>query len=67
MLRGGIKSHIQLNNPNFKPLEFKGFRKEAGRNAFALSPKKWIEATDAISLQSKSGRYEGTLVRIING
>ena len=54
----------QLNNPDFKPLEFEGFRKEAGRNAFVLSPKKWIEATDAIGLRSKSGRYGGTLAHM---
>ncbi len=38
----------QLYNPNFKPTEFEGFRMQAGLNAFTLSPKKWIEATDAI-------------------
>jgi hypothetical protein len=31
-----------LYNPNFKPLEFEGFRREAGLNAFTLSPQKWI-------------------------
>ena len=50
----------QLNNENFKPLEFEGFRNEAGANAFTLSPKKWIEATNAIGIISKSGRYGGT-------
>ena len=49
-----------LNNPNFKPLEFEGFKKEAGLNAFTLSPKKWIESTNAIGIISKSGRYGGT-------
>ena len=49
-----------LNNPNFKPLEFEGFKKEAGLNGFTLSPKKWIENTNAIGLISKSGRYGGT-------
>jgi hypothetical protein len=49
-----------LYNPEFKPLEFEGFKKEAGLNAFTLSPKKWIESTDAIGLISKSGRYGGT-------
>jgi hypothetical protein len=49
-----------LYNPNFKPLEFEGFRKEAGLNAFTLSPQRWIEATNAIGLISKSGRYGGT-------
>ncbi|MEO4994771.1 KilA-N domain-containing protein, partial [Bacteroides xylanisolvens] len=34
-----------LYNPHFKPLEFEGFRKEAGLNAFTLSPQKWIETT----------------------
>ena len=27
-----------LHNPNFNPLEFERFRKEAGLNAFTLSP-----------------------------
>lgn len=31
----------QMNNPNFKPVEFDGFRKQVGLNAFTLSPKKW--------------------------
>ena len=51
-----------LYNPHFKPLEFEGFRKEAGLNAFTLSPQKWIETTCAIGLISKSGRYGGTLL-----
>ncbi len=49
----------QINNPNFKPLEFEGFKKQAGLNSFWLSPKKWIESTNAIGLISKSGRYRG--------
>jgi hypothetical protein len=31
----------KLYNPDFKPLEFEGFRKEAGLHAFTLSPQKW--------------------------
>ena len=50
----------QLYNPDFKPTEFEGFRLQAGLNAFTLSPKKWIEATDAIGIIAKSGRYGGT-------
>ncbi len=50
----------QMNNPGFKPLEFEGFKTEAGANAFTLSPQKWIRSTDAIGLISKSGRYGGT-------
>ena len=49
-----------LYNPNFKPIEFEGFRREAGLNAFTLSPQKWIDATNAIGLISKSGRYGGS-------
>ena len=44
-----------LYNPNFKPLEFEGFKKEAGLNAFTLSPQKWINTTAAIGIISKSG------------
>ena len=54
----------QLNNPDFKPVEFDGFRTAAGRNAFVLSPKKWIEATGAVGIQSKSGRYGGTFAHV---
>ena len=49
-----------LNNPNFKPVEFDGFKKEAGYNAFTMSPKKWIENTNAIGLISRAGRNGGT-------
>lgn len=49
-----------LNNPNFNPIEFEGFRKEAGLNAFTLSPQQWVEKTNAIGIVSKSGRYGGT-------
>lgn len=49
-----------LHNPNFKPLEFEGFRKQAGLNSFVMTPKKWIETTNAIGINSKSGRYGGT-------
>ena len=61
---------IQLNTWEFgkvyiilllpPPLEFEGFKKEAGLNAFTLSPKKWIDTTNAIGLIAKSGRYGGT-------
>ena len=49
-----------INNPDFKPIEFDRFRKEAGLNSFTLSPKKWVETTNAIGVFSKSGRYGGT-------
>jgi hypothetical protein len=49
-----------IHNPNFKVVEFDHFRSEAGLNHFVLSPKKWIESTQAIGLRSKAGRYGGT-------
>ncbi len=49
-----------LNNPNFNPLEFEGFLKEAGSNAFTLSPQKWTNSTNAIGLFVKLGRGGGT-------
>lgn len=49
-----------IYNPNFKPLEFEGFRKQAGLNSFVMTPKRWIETTHAIGIISKSGRYGGT-------
>jgi len=54
----------RINNPDFKQVEFDLFRNEAGYNHFVLSPKKWIEATHAIGLQAKSGRYGGTYAHI---
>lgn len=53
----------QLNNPAFKPVEFDGFRKQAGLNSFTLTPKQWIERTAAIGLISKAGRYGGTFAQ----
>ena len=49
-----------LNNPKFNSIEFDAFRNEAGSNSFTLTPKKWIESTNAIGITSKSGRYGGT-------
>ncbi|MCD4819594.1 MAG: KilA-N domain-containing protein [Candidatus Cloacimonetes bacterium] len=50
----------QLHNPNFKSIEFDAFKNEAGSNSFTLTPKKWIETTNAIGINSKAGRYGGT-------
>jgi len=49
-----------IYNPDFKPLEFEGFRKQAGLNSFVMTPKRWIESTNAIGIVSKAGRYGGT-------
>jgi len=50
----------RLNNPDFKPIEFDGFRNQAGLNSFISTPKQWIEKTNAIGIISKAGRYGGT-------
>jgi hypothetical protein len=50
----------QMHNLNFKPVEFDGFRKQAGLNSFTMTPKKWIEHSNAIGITSKTGRYGGT-------
>lgn len=50
----------QLNNPNFKGVEFDAFKNEAGANAFTLSPQKWIDSTNAIGIISRAGRGGGT-------
>jgi len=46
-----------INNPDFKPIEFDRFKKDAWLNKFAMSPKKWIDATSAIWIMTKSWRY----------
>ncbi|MDW3652193.1 MAG: KilA-N domain-containing protein [Bacteroidia bacterium] len=49
-----------MNNPDFNLLEFEKIRNEAGRNAFTISVKNWIQETGAIGLEAKAGRYGGT-------
>jgi hypothetical protein len=50
----------QLNNPTFNSIEFDGIKGRAGVNSFSLTPKKWIETTNAIGIISKTGKYGGT-------
>ncbi|MDR0909041.1 MAG: KilA-N domain-containing protein [Spirochaetaceae bacterium] len=49
-----------LYNPDFKPVEFDRFRRDAGLNSFTLSPQTWVEKTSALGIIAKSGRYGGT-------
>lgn len=49
----------EIHNPVFNSNEFVTFKTKAGLNNFNLTPKKWIEATNAIGIVSKSGRYGG--------
>jgi hypothetical protein len=48
-----------LHNDHFKGNEFETFKRLAGLNNFNLTPRKWIESTNAIGMISKSGRYGG--------
>ncbi len=49
----------QLNNPDFKGNEFVTLKMQAGLNSFNLTPRKWINLTDAKGIISKAGRYGG--------
>jgi len=50
----------RLYNPNFNYLEFEVIDKEAGRNAFVLTPKRWCESVNAIGIITKQGRFAQT-------
>ena len=50
----------KINNPDFKSIEFDGFRLKAGLNSFSLTPQRWIGTTKAIGLISQKGRNGGT-------
>jgi hypothetical protein len=50
----------RLNNPDFNPVEFDGIRFQTGLNSFTLTPKQWIEKTQATGIVSRAGRYGGT-------
>lgn len=50
----------QMNNPNFKVVEFDHFKMQAGLPSFVLSPGQWIEKTNSIGMYVRSGRYGGT-------
>ncbi|WP_353723138.1 KilA-N domain-containing protein [Dyadobacter sp. 676] len=49
----------QLHNPHFKLLEFEYIKNESGSNSYVLTPKHWIEKTNAIGIISKPGRHNG--------
>lgn len=50
----------KLHNPKFNCLEFEAIKNEAGSNGFVLTPKRWIETTNAVGIVSKAGRYAAT-------
>jgi hypothetical protein len=49
----------KINNPDFKPVDFDLFKSKPGTNAFTISPKRWIELSNAIGIKVKPGRYGG--------
>ena len=49
-----------LYNPDFNRVEFDAFRSQAGLNSFVMTPQKWADATGAVGIVSKAGRYGGT-------
>lgn len=49
----------RINNIDFKPPDFGGFKTKPGENSFTISPSKLVNITNAISLLVKSGKYSG--------
>ena len=48
----------QLNNKNFNFTEFSEIKiNEVGYDSFTLSPRRWIQKTNAIGIYSKGGKY----------
>lgn len=50
----------RLNNPIFNSVEFDGIMMQVGLNRFKLSAKKWIDATKAVGIVARAGKYGGT-------
>lgn len=55
-----IETWERIHNPNFKLAISSNFRLKHLENRFSVTPQKYIKATDAIGIMSKSGRYGGT-------
>ena len=49
-----------LNNPNFNRVEFDPLLLESGRNAFTMSPSRWIKEFNAIGIRTKPTKNGGT-------
>src|SRR5690606_16379918 len=46
-------------NPKSTSLEFEGYSNASAAYSFSLTPKRWIQQTNAIGIVSKTGRYGG--------
>ena len=55
----------RLNNPGFKPVEFDGFRKQAGLNSFTMTPFQWIDKTGAIRSTSSNAEFNTFAARSV--
>jgi hypothetical protein len=53
----------QLNNLTFKGVEFDPLLRDAGSNAFTMSPTRWVELTGAIGIITKNGAGGGTFAQ----
>ena len=43
----------QLHNPDFKSIEFDGFKNEAGSNSFSLTPKPWVSFLKKVDMEER--------------
>ena len=50
----------QINNPDFKVVEFDHFKSQAGLPSFVLSVSEWIEKANAVGIIVRKGKYGGT-------
>ena len=50
----------KVYNPDFNYGEFAIIKNQSGLNSFKISVKEFVEKTNAISIQAKTGRYGGT-------
>ena len=49
----------KMNNPDFNLTGYREVKEQLAEPGFALSPKQWLERTNAIGIVSKAGRYGG--------
>lgn len=54
----------RYNNPNFNPVQMDGIKLQLADDRLTITAKRFIEATNAIGIQSKAGRYGGTFANV---
>lgn len=50
----------RVHNPNFNYGEFALIKSQSGLNSYKINVKEWVEKTNAMGIQAKTGRYGGT-------